>query len=354
MFEPRALDELLPEWREDDTCPVGDTPVTRDDFLALPNATSSVRVPDALLPPQLDNHGNYIISLSQLTRWLGEKAEEMDVDIFPGFAASEVLYTEDGTGVRGVATRDAGIDKEGEQKPNFERGYELRGRCVAAAAAAAHAFSPALRRSPLPPPPPSVTLFAEGARGSCSEDVIGKLNLREGKDEQTYGLGIKEVWKLPKDLVEPGLVQHTIGYPLQSSLFDKTFGGSFLYHMAPDLVLLGVVVGLDYENPYVKADAAAAAAAAPATSVRPPACYYYSHITTAATTTASTNSRTHSPRLLSQVPQPVPGVPAVEAPPGRGQALGGRRVHSIRRAGPQRGRPARHPQVGLPRRRAHR
>ena len=199
------------------------TPVSKDEFLVL-TEKSSFTVPNMLLPPQLHNEGNYVISLSQLCRWLGTKAEELGVEVYAGFAASEVLYNDAGTSVRGIATRDVGIGKDGEPKPTFERGMELRAR---------------------------QTLFAEGARGSCSESIMSKFKLRDGKQPQTYGLGIKEVWEIPEENHKPGLVQHTIGWPLQTSLTDKIFGGSFLYHQAPNLVLIGLVVGLDYANPYL-------------------------------------------------------------------------------------------------------
>ena len=169
------------------------------------------------------NEGNYVISLSQLVRWLGEQAEELGVDIFPGFSAAEVLYDGAG-GVAGVATRDVGIAKDGSKKSNFQPGMELRAK---------------------------QTLFAEGARGSCSEEVMKKFGLRATADVQTYGLGIKEVWEVPEANHKPGFVMHTLGWPLQTGPLDRTFGGSFLYHMKPNLVLLGIVVGLDYENPYL-------------------------------------------------------------------------------------------------------
>lgn len=226
VFEPRALDELLPNWREEyaeslERTPI--TPVKTDCFLFL-SETGSVAMPQVLLPKDLHNDGNYVISLGQLCRWLGEVAESLGVEIYPGFSASEVLYTEDNTGILGVATRDVGIGKDGTYKNTFERGVELRAR---------------------------QTLFAEGARGSCSEELMSKFNLREGKHAQTYGLGIKEVWEIPSENFKSGFVQHTLGWPLQSSLLDKTFGGTFLYHQEPNLVLAGLVVGLDYENPYL-------------------------------------------------------------------------------------------------------
>jgi electron-transferring-flavoprotein dehydrogenase len=222
VFEPRALNDLIPNWRE-----LGaplDTPVTSDHFHFLVNGDKSFELPQLLLPPELHNHGNYIISLAKLTRWMAEHAESLGVEIYAGFSASEVLYGPDGKSVRGVATRDVGLDKSGKPKPSFERGMELHAR---------------------------QTLFGEGCRGSCSEDVMKKLNLREGVQPQTYGLGVKEVWEVPEDKIRPGLVQHTLGWPLQDGPFSKTFGGSFLYHMKPNLVLIGFVVGLDYANPYI-------------------------------------------------------------------------------------------------------
>jgi len=229
VFEPRALDELFPDWREmggpDNGGPPVSTRVSEDHFLVLPNEEKSFEIPNVLLPGELHNEGNYIISLNLLVRWLGQKAEELGIEVYPGFSAAEVVYREDSKGqraVRGIATRDSGINKDGIPKDSFERGYELHGR---------------------------VTLFAEGARGSCSEEIMKEFNLRENADPQTYGLGVKEVWEIPDDKFKAGYVQHTLGWPLQQSLTDKTFGGSFLYHMEPNLVLAGFVVGLDYANP---------------------------------------------------------------------------------------------------------
>ncbi|KAL0589415.1 hypothetical protein ABG067_002634 [Albugo candida] len=221
VFETRALDELIPDWKEK-KAPL-DTPVTQDSFLFL-SEKKSWKLPNFLLPPQQHNLGNYVISLSKLTRWLGEQAEELGVEIYPGFSAAQVLYREDGA-VYGIATRDVGIGKDGKPKSTFARGMELRAR---------------------------TTLLGEGCRGSCSEEVIRKFKLRgEDTQPQTYGLGVKEVWRIPKDKHHPGLVQHTLGWPLQNKLLDKTFGGSFMYHMEEDLVQIGLVVGLDYENPYI-------------------------------------------------------------------------------------------------------
>jgi len=232
VFDPKAMHELFPQHAQP-----GDnhwttlfkesqgsfaTPVEDDQFQILTESGKAYTIPNVLLPSQLHNHGNYIISLSKLCRWLGEQAEELGVEIYPGFAASEVLVDENG--VKGIATRDVGVGKDGEPKASFERGVELHAR---------------------------QTLFAEGARGSCSEYLMNHFDLRKDAMPQTYGLGIKEVWEVPKEKFQKGLVQHTVGFPLQSSPMDKVFGGTFLYHQEPNLVLAGLVVGLDYQNPYL-------------------------------------------------------------------------------------------------------
>jgi len=227
VFDPRAINELFPDF--DWTTELQElqsshaTPVADDNFIVL-TETSSYTIPNILLPKQLHNDGNYIISLGQLCRWLSVKAEDLGVEIYPGFAASEVLYNDDKSAVTGIATRDVGIGKDGTPKDTFERGMELLAR---------------------------QTIFAEGARGSCSESIISHFNLREGKAPQSYGLGIKEVWEIPEENHKPGLVMHTLGYPLQSSWNEQTFGGTFLYHQEPNLVLCGLVIGLDYQNPYI-------------------------------------------------------------------------------------------------------
>ena len=261
VFDPVALEELLslgemttstssttstspppPHWTKQFQDEQGSfaTPVTTDQFQIL-TETSSYTIPNMVLPPQLHNHGNYIISLSQLCRWLAQRAEGLGVEIYPGFAASEVLFHHpsqnnntnhaNNTFVRGIATRDVGLAKDGTPKPTFERGVELHAR---------------------------QTLFAEGARGSCSERVQQQFQLRNHSrttgspvHPQTYGLGIKEVWQVPDEVFQKGLVQHTLGFPLQASITDDVFGGSFLYHQEPNLVLAGLVVGLDYKNPYL-------------------------------------------------------------------------------------------------------
>lgn len=220
VFEPRALNELIPDWKEKGA-PLH-TEAGQDEFLIL-TEKHGLPVPNMLLPKELHNEGNYIISLSQLCRWLAEQAEELGVDVIPGFAASEVLYTPGGA-VRGVATRDVGIAKDGSKKGTYAAGVELIAK---------------------------QTLFAEGCRGSCSTEIIEKFDLQKGRNVQTYGLGIKEVWQVPEEKLQPGLIQHTVGWPLQSGPMSKVYGGTFLYHMKPNLVLLGMVVGLDYTNPHM-------------------------------------------------------------------------------------------------------
>mmetsp|Transcript_6837 Transcript_6837/g.7845 ORF Transcript_6837/g.7845 Transcript_6837/m.7845 type:complete len:601 (-) Transcript_6837:91-1893(-) len=219
VFEPRALDELIPNWREEEALGEDPTEAADDNFVICTSESSGINLPGIFIPPSLHNEGNYIISLGKLVRWLGEKAEELGVEIYPGFPASEIVYDENGA-VKGIATADMGIGKDGVPKDTFTRGMELHAK---------------------------QTLFAEGARGSCSEDVIANFDLRKDCDMQSYGLGIKEVWEVPEDRIQPGLIQHTLGWPLDL----QTYGGSFLYHMKPNLILVGMVVGLDYQNPYL-------------------------------------------------------------------------------------------------------
>jgi len=221
VFEPRALDELIPDWKSRG-CPI-DTEAGEDRFYWL-TKNGSIPIPKSLMPPQLSNHGNYVTSLSQFSRWLATQAEELGVEIYPGFAAANVLYTPDGTAVQGVSTRDNGIGKDGKKKDNYQPGIELKGR---------------------------LTFFAEGARGSLSESLMEHFNLREGKQPQTFGFGVKEVWEIPQERLKPGYIQHTLGWPLQTGPFSMNFGGSFLYHMKPNYVLTGFVVGTDYKNPYL-------------------------------------------------------------------------------------------------------
>ncbi len=216
VFEPRALDELIPDWKEKGA-PL-ETPVKEDVFLFL-KKTSAFKLPNFLLPPQMHNKGNYIISLGNLCRWLAAQAEELGVEIYPGFAAKEVLFHDDGR-VKGVATGDMGIAKDGSEKPSHEPGIELHAK---------------------------YTLFAEGARGSLSEELMARFNLRAGVQPQTYGIGIKELWQIDKAKHQVGLVQHSFGWPLDS----KTYGGTFLYHLEEDLVSFGLVIALDYQNPHL-------------------------------------------------------------------------------------------------------
>ncbi|KAL0413748.1 UNVERIFIED_CONTAM: Electron transfer flavoprotein-ubiquinone oxidoreductase, mitochondrial [Sesamum radiatum] len=213
VFEPRALNELLPNWKQEEA-PI-DVPVSSDKFWLLSKTRAFP------CPSPFNNRGNYVISLSQLVRWLGQKAEELGVEIYPGFAASEILYDTTDK-VIGIATNDMGVAKDGSKKDNFQPGVELKGR---------------------------VTLFAEGCRGSLSEEVIRKFNLREkGQGQhQTYALGIKEVWEVSADKHEAGSVLHTLGWPLDS----RTYGGSFLYHMKDRQVAIGFVVALNYHNPFL-------------------------------------------------------------------------------------------------------
>ncbi|MBC7801549.1 MAG: electron transfer flavoprotein-ubiquinone oxidoreductase [Gemmatimonadaceae bacterium] len=212
VIEPRALSELLPDWQTSGA-PLT-TPAGEDRFVFL-TKSRSIRLPT---PPQMHNHGNFIVSLSDTCRWLGTQAEALGIEIYPGFAASEVLI-EDGR-VVGIATGDMGITKEHAHGPNFQRGMELRA---------------------------TYTLLAEGCRGSLTKQVATRFNLREGRDPQTYALGIKELWEIPAAAHQPGLIEHSIGWPLDR----HTYGGSWLYHWGENLVSYGFVVGLDYRNPWL-------------------------------------------------------------------------------------------------------
>lgn len=214
MFEPRALDELIPDWKEKGA-PL-ETKAKEDHFYYLANESMSVPLPT---PPMLHNHGNYVISLSQLCRWMGEQAEELGVEVYPGMPVSETV-TDDAGRVVGVATADMGIGKDGRPTDAFARGMELLGK---------------------------QTVLAEGCRGSVSEEVMDAFDLRTGVAPQAYSLGLKEVWEIDEDKCQPGLIQHSLGWPLPNDVY----GGSFLYHMKPNLVLVGLVVGLDYKNPYL-------------------------------------------------------------------------------------------------------
>ncbi|KAI9328310.1 hypothetical protein DFJ73DRAFT_861836 [Zopfochytrium polystomum] len=211
VLEPRALNELIPDWKEKGAPLL--QPALKDKMLFL---TEKYAIP-LPHPPQMNNKGNYIVSLSNFVKWMGEQAEEAGVEIYPSFSASEVLYNEDGS-VAGIATNDVGIGRNGLPKDNFERGMEIRAK---------------------------VTLFAEGCHGSLTKKLIRKFGLRDESQPQTYGLGLKEVWELDPAKHEPGLVLHTIGWPMS---YD-TYGGSFMYHLENNLCAIGYVVALDYKNP---------------------------------------------------------------------------------------------------------
>jgi electron-transferring-flavoprotein dehydrogenase len=216
VMDPRALTELLPDWKTQGA-PL-DVEVTEDRFLFL-SPDSAKQVPNWLLPDNFKNHGNYVISLANVSRWLGQQAEALGVEIFPGFPAAEVLYNEDGS-VRGVATGNMGIGKHGEPTDAFQLGMELHAK---------------------------YTLFCEGARGNLARQLTDRFKLRRDADPQVYGLGIKELWQIDPVKHKPGLVIHTAGWPLDS----QTYGGSFLYHMDDSQVMVGFVVGLGYSNPYL-------------------------------------------------------------------------------------------------------
>ncbi len=215
VFEPRALDELFPNWREEGA-PVT-TAVHGDLIHYLTSERKSLRIPGLFLPTPMHNKGNYIISLGRLSQWLGEKAEAAGINVFPGFAASEVLFDSAGR-VAGVATSDMGIDKQGQHKDTYQAGYELRGK---------H------------------TIFAEGVRGNLSEVLMQRFDLRKNVDPQHYGIGIKEIWEIDAGKHDEGLVVHTMGWPLD----NKTEGGGFLYHAANNQVFAGFIIALNYRNP---------------------------------------------------------------------------------------------------------
>ncbi len=216
VMDPQAITELIPDWKEQGA-PLNQ-PVTGDEVLFL-SETGVKKTPDWLVPDCFHNHGNYVISLGAVTKWLGEQAESLGVEIFPGFAAAEVLYHDDGS-VKGVATGHQGLGKDGEPTDAFQIGMELHAK---------------------------YTVFAEGARGHLGKELIARFKLDEGKDPQTYGIGIKELWEIPAEQAKPGLVVHTAGWPLDGN----TYGGGFLYHLEGNKVTLGFVVGLDYANPWL-------------------------------------------------------------------------------------------------------
>ena len=216
VMDPRAITELFPNWKE-----LGaplNQPVTGDEVLFL-GPSDAKRTPQWLIPACFHNHGNYVISLGAVTKWLGEQAEALGVEIFPGFAAAEVLYDEQGR-VRGVATGNMGVGKDGQPHEGFQLGMELLGK---------------------------YTIFAEGSRGHLGKQLIAKFQLDAGRDPQSYAIGVKELWEVPADKAQPGLVVHTAGWPMDAD----TYGGGFLYHLEGNKVTLGYVVGLDYKNPWL-------------------------------------------------------------------------------------------------------
>ncbi|CAG9943761.1 unnamed protein product [Clonostachys rosea f. rosea IK726] len=217
VIQPSSINELIPDWLDESNPDRFEyaTPAGTDRMRFL-TKTSSIPIP---APPQMSNHGNYIVSLNQFVKWLGERAEEVGVEVYPGFAAAEVLYNADGS-VKGVATNDLGMGRDGQPKDTFERGMEFHAR---------------------------VTMFGEGCHGSLTKQVINKFDLRKDSQHQTYGLGLKEVWEVDPAKFEKGLIVHSMGYPLPK----EVYGGSFMYHFGDNLVSLGLVVSLDYENPWL-------------------------------------------------------------------------------------------------------
>jgi len=216
LVEPRALNELIPDWKELGA-PIN-TPISDEKFLFL-GKKRSLSWPSALFVPQQKNHGNYIVSLGNVCRWMAEQAEAKGVEIFPGFAASEILYHEDGS-VKGIATGDMGIAEDGSEKGTYQAGYELHGK---------------------------YTIFAEGCRGHLGKQLMAKYELNTDSQTQHYGIGIKELWKVPDEQHQQGLVLHSAGWPLDKN----TYGGSFLYHLEDNQVAVGFVTGLNYQNPHM-------------------------------------------------------------------------------------------------------
>jgi electron-transferring-flavoprotein dehydrogenase len=216
VVDPVALNRLIPDWK-DRGAPL-DTPVTADHFLVL-GPSGSMRLPNFMMPPLMSNHGAYIVSLGNVCRWLAEQAEALGVEVFPGFAAAEVVYNDDGS-VKGVATGDMGVGRDGRPKDSYQPGMELHGK---------------------------YTFIAEGVRGSLAKQLIARYRLSDGREPQKFGIGLKELWEVAPDNHRRGLVQHSFGWPLDG----RTGGGSFLYHFDQNLVSVGFVVHLNYSNPYL-------------------------------------------------------------------------------------------------------
>jgi electron-transferring-flavoprotein dehydrogenase len=216
IMDPRAITELIPDWKEKGA-PL--TQEVNDDAFIFLTEKTGYRVPNIMLPPPFENHGNYIVSLGNVVRWMAQQAEGLGVEIFPGFAAAEILYNDDGS-VKGVATGNMGISKEGEPTGDFQLGMELLGK---------------------------YTVFAEGARGHLGKQLIEKFDLSKDKDPQSFGLGVKEVWEIDPQRHKPGFVMHTAGWPLD----NDTYGGAFLYHAENNQVVMGFITGLNYANPYL-------------------------------------------------------------------------------------------------------
>ena len=216
VIEPTALNELVDDWQSDDSCPVK-TKVTSDSLYFLTEG-KAYNLPKIFIPSAMHNKGNFIISLGSMCKWLGTKAEAMGVEIYPGFAASNIII--EGEKLSGIITSDLGLNKDGEPGPNFQPGIEIHAK---------------------------YTLFSEGCRGHLGKKLMDQFNLRENSQHQTYGIGLKELWEVKPETSNPGHVMHTIGWPLD----DETYGGSFLYHLSKNLVSVGFVIGLDYKNPYL-------------------------------------------------------------------------------------------------------
>ncbi|GFN19848.1 hypothetical protein AtubIFM55763_003461 [Aspergillus tubingensis] len=218
VLEPTAMNELLPDWlSEDNPSRFENVTPAKEDKMRFLTKNSAIPIP---APPQMNNHGNYIISLNELTKWMGERAEELGVEVYPGFAASELVYKKSDGSVLGVATNDLGVGRDGKAKDSFERGMEFHAR---------------------------VTLLAEGCHGSLTKQVVKKYDLRRDSQPQTYGIGVKEIWEIQPEKFKPGEITHSLGYPLPSD----TYGGAWMYHFGDNMVSIGLVVGLDYPNPWL-------------------------------------------------------------------------------------------------------